>query len=94
MEDARSDAVPAGEPPADAPPDDAGPIDPADIAATMMGQFTDLLGQWERQVLDLAERGIDPRPLLRALTGTLRNVADQLDEASADSGATGVFPDA
>jgi hypothetical protein len=50
-----------------------------DVAATMMRQLTDLLGDWERMALVLAERGVDPRPLLAELARNLRAVADQLD---------------
>jgi hypothetical protein len=50
-----------------------------DLAAGMMRELTVLLGRWEQQALDLAERGVDPRPLLRELARSLRLVADQLD---------------
>jgi hypothetical protein len=50
-----------------------------DVGATMMRQLTDLLSEWERMALLLAERGVDPRPLLDELAGNLRAVADQLD---------------
>jgi hypothetical protein len=56
-----------------------GGTDAGHIVATMMGQLTDLLGGWERQALELAERGVDPRPLLAELARNLRAVADQLD---------------
>lgn len=81
-------SVPADEPagaasangngvPAAAPDDQNG----GDVAAGMMRELTDLLGRWEQQALDLAERGVDPRPLLRELAHSLRLVADQLDTA-------------
>jgi hypothetical protein len=50
-----------------------------DVGATMMRQLTDLLSDWERMALLLAERGVDPRPLLVELARNLRAVADQLD---------------
>ena len=53
--------------------------DPATIAAAMTSQLTDLLGGWEADALALAERGVDPRPLLAVLARNLRAVADQLD---------------
>jgi hypothetical protein len=56
-----------------------GGTDADQVAAAMMRQLTDLLGGWERQALELAERGVDPRPLLAELARNLRVVADQLD---------------
>jgi hypothetical protein len=58
--------------------DDA-PFEAEHVAATMMRQLTDLLADWERLALALAERGVDPRPLLGQVAGNLRSVADQLD---------------
>jgi hypothetical protein len=54
-------------------------LEPEHVAATMMRQLTDLLAAWERQALLLAERGVDPRPLLDQLATNLRAVADKLD---------------
>lgn len=59
--------------------------DPAALAVTMMNQLTDLLGAWEADALALAERGVDPRPLLAALARNLRAVADQLDGKSSEA---------
>jgi hypothetical protein len=53
-------------------------VDPEQAAAVMIEQLTDMLAGWERQALALAERGVDPRPLLAALAANLHTVADQL----------------
>jgi hypothetical protein len=55
-----------------------GAPDPEQVAAIMVEQLTDMLAGWERHALALAERGVDPRPLLRALAANLHTVADQL----------------
>ena len=48
-------------------------------AETMVRELTDMLASWESQSLALADQGIDPRPLLRALAANLRAVAEQLE---------------
>jgi hypothetical protein len=80
-----ADKPPNGNGPKPAPvPDDDGGAggDGATIGLTMMHQFTDLLAGWEEQILDLAEQGVDPSPLLRELARSLRAVADQFDAAT------------
>ena len=53
-------------------------LDPEQVAGVMVQQLTDMLAGWEHQALALAERGVDPRPLLAALAANLHTVADQL----------------
>ena len=53
-------------------------LDPEKVAGVMVQQLTDMLAGWEHQALGLAERGVDPRPLLAALAANLHTVADQL----------------
>jgi hypothetical protein len=59
-------------------PSPAAPLDPEQVAGVMVQQLTDMLAGWEHQALALAERGVDPRPLLAALAANLHTVADQL----------------
>jgi hypothetical protein len=54
----------------------SGVVSPAE---TMVRELTDMLASWESQALALADQGIDPRPLLRALAANLRSVAEQLE---------------
>ena len=48
-------------------------------AEAMVRELTDMLASWEARSLALADQGIDPRPLLRALAANLRAVAEQLE---------------
>ncbi|HLM29592.1 MAG TPA: hypothetical protein VK360_06685 [Acidimicrobiales bacterium] len=90
---ARGDGPPGV--PTDAAASDVAPTegvaaDAADIenvGTTMVQELTQLLGSWEAQALTLAERGVDPRPLLAALAQNLRTVADSLDGGVARSEA-------
>ncbi|HEY8524932.1 MAG TPA: hypothetical protein VIL48_08225 [Acidimicrobiales bacterium] len=54
-------------------------LDAEALGAQMSGNLLDLVGAWTDQMRALAEAGVDPAPLVRALARTLRAVADQLD---------------
>ena len=69
--------MPSPDPSPTTPDDDgAAAVSPAE---TMVRELTDMLASWESQALALADQGIDPRPLLRALAANLRAVAEQLE---------------
>jgi hypothetical protein len=67
------------------PSPDTTAADIENVGTTMVQELTQLLGSWEAQALTLAERGVDPRPLLAALAQNLRTVADSLDGGLARS---------
>jgi hypothetical protein len=81
---APGDVAPNGEP-TEGDAADAAEIE--NVGTTMVQELTQLLGSWEAQALTLAERGVDPRPLLAALAQNLRTVADSLDGGLAGSGS-------
>jgi hypothetical protein len=50
-----------------------------DVGALLIGQLSDLIESWAKVIEVVAEHGVDPTPLLRALVSTLRATADELD---------------
>ena len=86
-----ADPATAGVPP-DAPSNGSpatgggGGLDVEALGAHMSDQFLELLGLWTQQMTALAEAGIDPSPLVRALARTLRSAAGQLDPHPDDAG--------
>ena len=53
--------------------------DGRELGTIMMQQLGDLVDSWAKVLEAVAEQGVDPTPLLKALAGTLRDTADQLD---------------
>lgn len=58
---------------------DAAAADGEELASLMMEQLSHLLDSWTTVLETVAQQGVDPRPMLEMLAGTLRATADQLD---------------
>lgn len=58
---------------------DAAAVDGDELGSLMMDQLSHLLDSWTTVLETVAQQGVDPRPMLEMLAGTLRATADQLD---------------
>jgi hypothetical protein len=58
-------------------------VDGDELGSLMMQQLNHLLDSWTTVLETVAQQGVDPRPMLEMLAGTLRATADQLDPPGA-----------